>query len=391
MPVDDFNRADAISLGSNWGVQTSGIAHIASNAAVGATNGAVSGGIWTASSFTSDQFSQIAIRAKATSGGWLGPTVRGTVGDTSHYLVIHFPGGAPNTLGLYKADGGTTYHLLAQATPTISDGDILKLQATGSGPVRLQVWLNGVLQIDFSDSVYQLTGGAAGIEFFSNDALMESWSADNAAAIIGSLSDGVTSGDTESSRAVLQASRTDGVASGDVESGVVTSAGAQVAGSTSDAVTLGDSESATITSGVVIQPQPPVAGWGRYQRVQRDWRLPKSEQEVTRSVVLSAVAPLRAKLTLRMVKVRGGRGITAYAQALRLFSQLHSLGTAAGTEVVHLSPLQTEMLLGHVDVAADATAMPTPATAHGEVGVPAIKAIRNPTDDELIHLIAKML
>jgi len=143
---------------------------------------------------------------------------------------------------------------------------------------------------------------------------------------------------------------------------------------------------------VVVQPPQPVAGWSRYERVRRDYVREREHEEITRSVLLSPVTPLRAKLRLGTARTLGGRGITAFATAMRLHSQLYPIGSAAASEVVHLSPLQLQMLLGHeTAVTGGAVVMTDSLATLSGVGEPSIKAIRNPTDDELIHLIEKFL
>ena len=72
---DDFNRADG-GLGSNWTAVSDGAMAIASQAVIG-TAGANSGDIWTANSFASDQYSQIAVTSTQLTGSqWIGPAVR---------------------------------------------------------------------------------------------------------------------------------------------------------------------------------------------------------------------------------------------------------------------------------------------------------------------------
>ena len=75
-PSDDFNRADG-SLGPSWTNISDGKMAISSHAVTGTSASGISGDIWTAHAFTSDQYSQVEVAsAQLTGTQWIGPAVR---------------------------------------------------------------------------------------------------------------------------------------------------------------------------------------------------------------------------------------------------------------------------------------------------------------------------
>ena len=93
---DDFNRA-AGSLGADWtGIRDGGLS-ISSHAVTGRSG--LAGDIWTAGTFTSDQYSQIEVTSRQLTGGqWIGAAVRVQDGGQDAYVGIYYwNGGKPGT------------------------------------------------------------------------------------------------------------------------------------------------------------------------------------------------------------------------------------------------------------------------------------------------------
>ena len=102
---DDFNRANG-SLGANWTDISDGGLAIASQAVAGTASAAVSGDIRTAESYTSDQYSQVAVTSTQLTGGqWIGPMVRAQNGGKSAYVGTYkWNNGSPE-LPLFRRSG----------------------------------------------------------------------------------------------------------------------------------------------------------------------------------------------------------------------------------------------------------------------------------------------
>ena len=171
---DNFARANG-SLGPNWtDIQDGGLA-ISSNAVVGTTS-QNSGDMYTADSFSSDQFSQVGLTATQLSGSqWVGAAVRMQNNGLTGYVGIYFwNSGNPELMLFRRQNGGWTEIAGTYASGALPAGTLLELTAVGSS---LSFTLNGVQRIGVSDSA--LTGGAPGI-MMNQTARAASWAGGDA-------------------------------------------------------------------------------------------------------------------------------------------------------------------------------------------------------------------
>ena len=126
---------------------------------VGTTSGN-SGDMWTANTFTSDQYSQITVTSTPLTGSqWIGPVVRAQNGGQNLYVGFYSWNSGSPELMLFKRISGSWTQLggLALSGP-LPAGTQLELTAVGSTLALLE---NGVVEITASDQT--LTGGAPGI------------------------------------------------------------------------------------------------------------------------------------------------------------------------------------------------------------------------------------
>ncbi len=156
---DNFNRANG-SLGPNWTNISDGGLAIVSQAAAGTASAGVSGDIWTAGTFTSDQYSQVAVTSTQLTGGqWIGPMVRAQNGGQNAYIGIYNWNNGSPVLQLFERSGsnwtqlGSTYN-----SGALTAGTQLKLMVVGSTIAFME---NGVERIAAGDT--SLSGGAPGI------------------------------------------------------------------------------------------------------------------------------------------------------------------------------------------------------------------------------------
>lgn len=163
--TDDFQRPDG-GLGPNWAHTLYGSLTIANGGAYGATDSEADA-VWQADAFGSDQFSEILLRTW--DAGWIGAWVR-RIGDTQGYLAIYYSG----SVNLYARNGGWNY--LTSVSQSATAGDKLRLVATGSNPVQLDVYHNGKKIISYSDSGFRFVGGQPGIAAYPPGyGAVESW------------------------------------------------------------------------------------------------------------------------------------------------------------------------------------------------------------------------
>lgn len=154
--ADDFNRS-AGRLGADWTAIRDGGLSITSHAVTG-TSG-LAGDIWTAGTFTSDQYSQIEVTATQLTGiQWIGAAVRAQDGGRNAYVGIYdWNGGRPELI-LFARSGNSWTSLGGYRCGPLAAGTRLKLMAVGSMVVFLE---NGVPRLSISDG--SLSGGAPGI------------------------------------------------------------------------------------------------------------------------------------------------------------------------------------------------------------------------------------
>jgi hypothetical protein len=171
---DAFARADG-PLGPDWTDISDGGLAISSGAVIGGQAGQVTGDMWTAGPFTSDQDSQVTVTSTQLSGGmWAGPAVRMQADGQDAYVGIYYWNHGRPELMLFLRHAGGFRLLGSYASGPLAAGTRLKLVAAGNTIAFLE---NGVLRVGVSDST--LTGGAPGIMAFGT-AVAGHWSGGNA-------------------------------------------------------------------------------------------------------------------------------------------------------------------------------------------------------------------
>ena len=143
----------------------------------GTASAGVSGDIWTAETFTGNQYSQVAVTSTQLTGGqWIGPMVRAQNGGQSAYVGIYYWNNGSPDLMLFKRSGGSWTQLGGTYNSgALAAGTQLQVTATGSTIAFLQ---NGVQRISATDT--SLTGGAPGIMSYGTGQV-DNWSGGNVA------------------------------------------------------------------------------------------------------------------------------------------------------------------------------------------------------------------
>ncbi|HEX4830198.1 MAG TPA: hypothetical protein VH478_03785 [Trebonia sp.] len=159
--TDDFQRANASTLGANWTATSDGSLTISGDQAAGQDVNGNSGDIWTAGTFTSDQFAQVTLSGTQLTGSqWAGPMVRaqGNGGDSGYVAIYFWNNGSPELMLFLREDGGWDQLGPTVSTSPLAAGAILGVSATGT---TITVQLNGTTKITATDDT--LAGGAPGI------------------------------------------------------------------------------------------------------------------------------------------------------------------------------------------------------------------------------------
>ncbi len=156
---DDFDRADG-ALGANWSDISDGGLAISSDQVAGTNASANSGDAWAAGTFSSDQYSEVAVSSTALSGGeWVGPMVRSQDDGQDAYVGIYYWNSGSPVLELFERDGGNWAQLgSTYDSGALSAGTELEVEAVGSSISLLE---NGAVVINATNS--SLSGGAPGI------------------------------------------------------------------------------------------------------------------------------------------------------------------------------------------------------------------------------------
>ena len=158
--TDNFNRADAGTLGSNWTVQTAEAdIGITGNVASNKSATVINGDFWNADAFADDQKSE-ATMVKMGGGNNLELSVRcrcsGSVED-------YYGGGRNDHLNpddrhlIWKIIAATRTELAGQVVAWVVN-DIARLEAVGTG---LELFVNGTSELTATDT--SLSSGSAGI------------------------------------------------------------------------------------------------------------------------------------------------------------------------------------------------------------------------------------
>ena len=160
--TDDFNRADG-PLGANW-TKPPASEHnlVIVNNEVGVdVENSHNYAFWSADSFSEDQYSQVTM---VNIGNWNGVIVRAKADVDEFYLGIVT---GDHTYNIYVRTASGYTSLAAGFTEIWSPGDIIRLEASGSGPANLTLLKNGIPVLTYTDSTYNITGGSPGIGIYS--------------------------------------------------------------------------------------------------------------------------------------------------------------------------------------------------------------------------------
>ena len=159
--LDNFGRENG-TLGSKWTSIRDGGLSVSSHAAKGKPG--VAGDIWTASTFTGNQYSQIEVTSTQLTGiQWIGTAVRAQSGGRDAYVGVYFWNGGRPELELYKRSHGSWITLGGYNSGPLAAGTRLRITAVGSTISLLE---NGIQRLSVSDS--SLSGGAPGIMMYGS-------------------------------------------------------------------------------------------------------------------------------------------------------------------------------------------------------------------------------
>ncbi len=174
---DDFSRA-AGGLGPHWTKINDGGLSISSHAVTGRSG--LTGDIWTARTFTSDQYSQIEVTSTQLTGGeWTGTAVRAQHGGQDAYVGIYYWNSGKQELILFRRSGQSWTQLGSYSSGPLAAGTTLKLAAVGD---KISFLVNGFPCLTASDRT--LSGGAPGIMIFGAGAVGD-WSGGDASGAVG--------------------------------------------------------------------------------------------------------------------------------------------------------------------------------------------------------------
>jgi len=167
--TDNFNRADANPIGGNWTTCSDVEALKIATNQVRSSGFSDGGAYWNADSFAADHWSECKIIAASNDGG---PAVR--CSSSGFYYCTPVSGGT-----IYRYKTGGNWVTLGTSKFTAANGDVLRLQATGTSTTTLKVYVNGTLVATVTDSSSPLTSGAAGLECYEAT-LLDDWQGSNA-------------------------------------------------------------------------------------------------------------------------------------------------------------------------------------------------------------------
>jgi hypothetical protein len=148
--TDDFNRANAGSLGSPWS-DIAGVWNIDTNAAKSTTEDLANFSMYV-QTYSNDQYSKATYVTNATSYAAVGVRMSFSGGVIAYVLFVN-PSGAGWDLQEYPAGSS-----LASGADTFSNGDIMEVRAVGT---TISAWKNGVQIGSATDAT--IASGNAGI------------------------------------------------------------------------------------------------------------------------------------------------------------------------------------------------------------------------------------
>lgn len=183
-PMDTFNRSSSGSLGPNWTNQSTLVLSVAGQQAISTAAG-WHPAVWAVHDTPDNQFSQITVRDFSGTSRNTGVTCRaaGTTSTTwdAYLFTTNGLSGAGNTQLNRVVDGVVT--VLTSYATTFVAGDVSRMECTGSSPVSVVVYKNGVqVGTTYEDSdAARLTTGEPGIAFYGVNAAGDDWSAGESA------------------------------------------------------------------------------------------------------------------------------------------------------------------------------------------------------------------
>lgn len=164
---DGFSGGDAGNLGANWTDVVNGFDVVSGAAKSGGVNNVLNMSCYTGASWTDpvDQYVETEMRQQGSSSDG-GVMARGSLGANTGYIFDVGDGttqAVPGTLdrNIYKVVAGSFSQPTGGAggNGTISVGDVLKLEATGTTTTTLKAYVNGTLIITATDSSSPITSG----------------------------------------------------------------------------------------------------------------------------------------------------------------------------------------------------------------------------------------
>lgn len=160
--TDNFNRANG-AIGANWTQPPASGAtlNVISNQCGVSATSTFCADFWNADTFPNDQYSEVVIGTAPTSGSEaVGVIVRAKTGTDEFYL-----GFVTNSTWIIFERSAGTYTLKVSSLSAAAPGDVIKLEATGNGPVLLVLSKNGTPITGYTTSGGDLVtnGGSPGI------------------------------------------------------------------------------------------------------------------------------------------------------------------------------------------------------------------------------------
>jgi hypothetical protein len=164
---DTFTRANGATLGPNWGIN-SGTAAISNNTAVSTVSASTVNDFYQGQTTPPDQFSQATLGAVPTVNTQVvAVSVRGVSTNTiTEYAYRCVYANSTATREIMKITGGTTFTTLVSVSGSCTAGDVIRLEAVGITPVVLSAFLNGVLDLAYTDASSPFTSGSPGIQTY---------------------------------------------------------------------------------------------------------------------------------------------------------------------------------------------------------------------------------
>lgn len=171
--TDDFNRANAATLGANWTNQTANTPSVSSNQCV-ATASNHHCAYWSANAFNNNQYAKAVVKAVSSGVSYCGVTVRstGNGGTTNNYHFLTDGAGGSGHTAIGKFENNVQSFILNIST-TFAVNDVIELRVSGT---TVSAYKNGA----FLDSVVDTShaSGSAGVHVFGS-AQQDDWEGGN--------------------------------------------------------------------------------------------------------------------------------------------------------------------------------------------------------------------